>query len=76
MNKIEELRLVAVVDKPDIIAITESWTNDLVDQCVLSIDGYHTPVRQDRQDTKDGRGGGVLLYVKLCVKSYTFNNIH
>ena len=72
MNKIEELRLVAAVDKPDIIALTESWTNEMVEQCVLSIDGYHTPVRQDRKDTKDGRGGGVLLYVKSCM---TFSEI-
>ena len=68
MKKMDELRLVAAVDKPDIIALTESWTNDAVEQCVLSLIGYCPPVRQDRQDTRDGRGGGVLLYVKSNMK--------
>ena len=31
------------------------------------IDGYHKPIRQDRMDTKDGRGGGVLLLVKSSI---------
>jgi len=67
MNKMDELKIVAAEDNPDIIALTESWTNESVEQCVLAIPDYHPPVRQDRLDTKDGRGGGVLLYVKSYI---------
>ncbi len=63
LNKIDELRLVADTEKPDIIIITESWTSERVSNAFLNIEGYRPPFRQDRRDTKKGCGGGVLIYV-------------
>ena len=39
-NKIDELRVVTLDREPDLIAITESWTNENIDNAVLKIDGY------------------------------------
>lgn len=47
--------------KPDIIGITESWTNDMIFDCELDFEGY-VLFRKDRPTIN--RGGGVLLYVK------------
>jgi len=46
---------------PDIIAVSESWANDSIDDSELSVEGY-TLFRKDR--VLDIKGGGVLLYVK------------
>ena len=56
----------AIDKNPDIILITESWCNPDIDNAFLSIDGYElqTELRIDRGDTKRGRGGGLLTYVK------------
>ena len=53
--------------QPDIIALTETWLSSKVSGKEYCIDGYQIPVRQDRLDTKDGRGGGVLLYIKTGI---------
>ena len=64
IRKIDELRAIAVIKRPDIIAITETWTNDSVDDGYLKIDGYEIIEREDRVDTDRGRGGGILVYVR------------
>jgi len=63
-NKMDELRATAIELNPCMIGITESWTNNQTEQCLLIIPGYAPPIRQDRVDTSDGRGGGVLLYLR------------
>ena len=62
----KHLELEALVDihDPDIIGITETWLNNKVSDKEYCIEGYQKPVRQDRLDTKDGRGGGVMLFIK------------
>ena len=42
-------------------------TNNKISDKEYCIEGYHKPVCQDRIDTKDGRGGGVLLLVKNSI---------
>ena len=64
VNKINELRSVAYDLKPEIIMINESWTNMDITKAYLNIDGYELIAREDRVDTNNGRGGGLLLYVK------------
>ena len=64
VNKINELRTVAYDLKPDIILINESWTNDKITKAYLHVKGYELSARKDRTDTKDGRGGGLLVYNK------------
>ena len=63
-NKLNELRAVLVDVKPDVVALTESWTNEMVDNEVLKMEGYDLIVRRDRSDTVGGRGGGILIYVR------------
>ena len=68
VNKIEELRILTAIHKPDIITITETWTNDSISNEYLNLDGYDIIERMDRNDTDKGRGGGIIAYVKksLC----------
>jgi exonuclease III len=63
-NKISELKLYVVNSKPDIIAITESWTHETIPNSYLSIPNYYIASRKDRKDTANGRGGGILVYVR------------
>ena len=64
VNKINELRLYILSVKPEIIAVTESWTNDSITEQYLSIPNYSLIVKSDRQDKAEGRGGRILIYVK------------
>jgi hypothetical protein len=70
VNKVDELSCVASDFKPDLILVTESWCNSEITDAFLSIDGYEVQpdLRTDRQDTAQGRGGGLLVYVKNGLK--------
>ena len=61
-NKIDELRTLAAMLEPDVIALTETWTNDTTGNSVWDITGYEILARNDRNDTEGGRGGGILVY--------------
>ena len=63
-----ELRAVVSMKKPDVVALTETWTNDDIDNSFLHIEDYKIMEREDRVDTSRGRGGGILVYVRkgLC----------
>ena len=66
MSKINELSCAVASDKPDLIIITESWCNSSVENAQLTIPGYELQpeLRQDREDTHHGIGGGLIVYVK------------
>ena len=64
MNKLNELRAIVEMRKPDIIAITETWTNPGIANAILAINGYEIVARNDINDTEGGRGGGVIVYVR------------
>ena len=63
-SKLQELKATAVDLKPDIIAITETWTNTDICNSFLNIPGYKIVIRKDRGDTTNGRGGGILIYAR------------
>jgi hypothetical protein len=46
--------------------ITESWCHQEITNAYLSLEGYELipDLRMDREDTAQGRGGGILVYVK------------
>ena len=46
--------------------MTESWCNNNIANNVLSLNGYNlsTDLRQDRRDTNNGIGGGLLVYAR------------
>ena len=66
-SKLDELLVFASSVKPDIIALTESWTNDKVSDQQILIPGYSRPYRHDRSDGR--KAGGVCCYVKSTLSS-------
>ena len=46
---------------PDITATTESWINSDIPDALFSLNGY-TLFGNERLDTMNGRGRGILLY--------------
>lgn len=68
IKKMDELRALVDEKKPDVVALTETWTNNDIPNEFLHINGYEILEREDRVDTSRGRGGGILVYVKkgLC----------
>lgn len=67
VNKHYELQAVIDLYDPDVIGISETWLNSKISDKEYCIDGFHKPIRQDRTDTKDGRGGGVFLLIKKTI---------
>ena len=61
-NKIDEMKAIMANEKPDIMAITETWTHEGIGDVILTIDGYELIAREDRNDTEKGRGGGIMVY--------------
>ena len=77
-NKMDELRCWVLDVAPDIVCLVETWTNGDHTKTFLSIDGYEIVCREDRTDTENGIGGGLLIYCKDSIpasESYaaTFN---
>ena len=66
-SKIEELKAMAADLSPDVIAVTETWTNPSISSSYLNICGYKLIARNDRADTLNGRGGGIVVYVKSSI---------
>jgi len=64
LSKIPDLEATASDCLPDLILITESWCNNSICDNVLSLCNYElvSELRKDRNDTTDGRGGGLLVY--------------
>ena len=61
-NKINEMRALVEMERPDVIVLTETWTHEGIDDAFLQIAGYEMAVRSDRRDTAGGRGGGIIVY--------------
>ena len=66
LPKIDELRVLAVDSRPDVIALVETWLDQDIRESEVAIPGYGL-YRRDRSR----RGGGLALYVSecLCVKN-------
>ena len=69
-KKINELKTIACDLEPEVIAVTETWTNQAITNDYLEIPNYVQIARSDRQDTKDGRGGGILVYAKSNINAF------
>ena len=56
--------------------LTETWCNNTVENSLLNLTGYdlHSDLRQDRADTRQGVGGGLLVYVKTGITILAHDN--
>ena len=70
-KKIECLQLEA--EGYDIIGISESWLHDGISDDLVSLEGYHTPLRRDREEN---RYGGVALYCNEMLAQKRRDDIH
>jgi nitrous oxidase accessory protein NosD len=70
------LTATAVDVGPDLILITESWCNNGISNAFLSLPGYELQheLRRDREDTREGRGGGLLVYAKQGINILACDN--
>ena len=66
--KVDELIAYADEKELDVIGIAETWLNDNILDREIILDGF-TLYRKDRCKVREGRGGGVLLYVKNSLVS-------
>ena len=64
IDKRAELEIYMDKEKPAILAITESWAKETIQNSEIELDGYVMFRRDREQRTGRGRGGGVLLYVR------------
>ena len=69
-SKINELALNAADSNPDIILLTETWCNQTIPDAALNLQNYalETDLRRDWTDTKNGVGGGLLVYAKTGIR--------
>jgi len=80
MVKIEkrlELEAYVKINGYKVIAITESWATSDISTTELGMEGF-VLFRKDRSEVKDGRGGGVILYVSeelTCTAADKLNSI-
>ena len=70
MNKVDEMRAIVAINIPDVLVITETWTNESISNDYLSIGGYNIIERKDRNDTDKGSGGGILVYTKKSLYAW------
>ena len=65
-GKIDETSCISRDVIPDIILLNETWCNDQITDMLIKILGYElqTDLRRDREDTRNGIGGGLLVYAK------------
>ena len=64
IGKLNELSAYTAEARPDFILLTETWCNPSITNADLSLPGYQleTELREDREDTHNGLGGGLLVY--------------
>ena len=60
-NKTDDLRLLLEQNSFDVLTLSESWLENSVHDCEVSIPGYDV-LRQDRGQNK--RGGGTMMYIR------------
>ena len=70
IGKFDQLESWVASIEPDIIGITESWTNNSIRDSELQLAGYDL-FRRDRP--VDRAGGGVLLYVRSTLNAVEFS---
>ena len=76
-NKFDEFKSCILQHSLKIVAITEIWCNETVNESEIHLDNY----KVYRNDKQSGRGGGILLYIHCslnftpCVKINNLDSI-
>ena len=73
-NKIFELEALLLTYSFDMVALTETWLNNDIDDRELHLEGYNI----FRRDRCNQRGGGVLLAIKSdlhCIRAVISDNL-
>jgi hypothetical protein len=69
MNKFHHFEILLTQIKPDIVIIAESWTCNKITNASICASNYEIVARTDRLNTRDGRGGGVVVYANCDIAS-------
>ena len=59
LPKMDELRCIVSISKPDVICVTETWLSSAVDDSLISLPNYFV----SRCDKVSHRGGGCAIFV-------------
>ena len=70
VKKVDEVRAMAAIEKPDVMVFTETWANDEIGDCYFNIPGYDLVAREDRNDTDRGRGGGIMVFATREIQTW------
>ena len=62
-NKLSEFGAIVSIENPDMIAVTETWTNSELNKAEFELPGYRLEWSHGL-DTSVGRGGGAAIYVR------------
>ena len=70
LSEIDNLYVLVTNEKPHIVLINETWLNNDIDNSLINIPGYFidNELRVDRTHTRNGIGGGLIVYVRNDVK--------
>ncbi len=63
MNRIDEFIAIVQTFKPNIVAITETWLHDQINDAEIAFNAYHIFCKD-----REGRGGGALLFIKASLR--------
>ena len=66
MSKLDHVKILINDEKPHILCISETWLNSNVTNAMINVDNYYieNDLRIDRIDTTQGKGGGLIVYVR------------
>ena len=69
ISKLCDLEILLSERDPDLVFICETWLNETINNSTLNIEGYNLEqeLRNDRKDTVNGIGGGILVYSKTGI---------
>ena len=71
LSKVDELTGLIYTKPVDIVAVTESWLHNTIENRLLQLNDYNL----FRKDRITGRGGGVCVYVKKDIPCMRWSNL-
>ena len=69
LSKLDLLKTHVCDNKPELIAVCESFTNSDIGDALLGVEGYELISRKDGRDTTHGRTRGLLIYAKIGLQA-------